>query len=1401
MAKRISIIVALEGADEGLKRAITSAERSLGGFGSSAKSASDKAAAGVAEVKAGMSAFGDRVAKAKTQLLAFLTINWASGKVQEIVQIADAWNMMSARLKLATAGSREYTVAQKELFAIAQRIGSSVQETATLYGKLQQAVRMLGGEQQDALALTESISQALRISGASAAEAQSSLLQFGQALASGVLRGEEFNSVVENSPRLAKALADGLNVPIGRLRKLAEEGRLTADVVVNALMSQKDKLAAEYAQLPMTVGQAFTRLSNAFGQWISRLDESTGFTQKLTEALTWLSENLDTVMKWLGRIAEVGLAVLVYRLILALITAWQTAGAAAVTAASTTTAAWATANLSVSNAIATVGKLRVAFGVLGAAIVGWEIGTWLSEKFEIVRKAGIFMVQALVTGFEFLRYQWEVLAAVFTSDTIAEATQRHKERLAEMNRIFAEMYADATEGSNAAKGAMDTAATAAEEIAKRLEAVRQGTQEAIGRGIEAVHSALEKLKSRLGEVEQAVGKAQGVVNDATAKMGEAYKGFTALVEANLQTQVTAVKARYDQEKAELERTQQSETAKITKSTQLLTEALTQQATLRRQATTETLGLIDQETQARREAAARQGQTEEERRANVQRVENDILATKRQTLTQALIEYRQHIDALNAEANRHLAEVQRIEEAKRQLSMSTEDRIRDIRRQAMTEYEATEDRKRQIAEMQARRALANGELELARQLAQKAMDMAAQVATSQTNEAKRAEQARKQSEQAVSQAAQLEAQSREAYRRQEYQQANDLMRQAGQLRDELAQKARDADAQAVQSKQGVREAIDRIRQSEDILNQALDAEARAHQTAARTALSARDEIQRTLTETTRQIDELTAKLKDGMKLTLDADTTRFNKALADLDKALSEKEYLLQIQADLQEAEQKLKEYEALLKEGKTLPVDADVSKTRDALDRLKTYADQNAHFELKVATEKAQAAITNVEGMIKALDRIQTESQHQVASNVSAVRAEIDSLNGRNTSSTHTIYVRKVEANATGGLVGAGVQKFAEGGAVAAAFPRMSGGTVPGSGHHDTVPRTLDAGAFVIRKAAVRKYGAARLANLVQGVAHFARGGQVRGGEAPKRNRETAEALKMIDLGLQGMNEYTSWLRYKYGAAVSLTMKSDTMRYWGQLAQQDRRKLDEFIDRKTLTGNESQSLQRIKQRWRQAMAQPLLWGKDLERKLIDYMEQNQGQFYRLGGLSRSDTVPAMLTPGEYVVRRDAVARLGVGFFEAINNLSAPAQALAGRTLASVQGFASGGLVQPIGANVPRPALTDTSAPTRTVSVELAAGGRQVTASQSMPSPLICCITGVMARRKAGIWPTFSGFTLTVSPASVISQACGTSLSRSLMLASLTVARCGQTGPAPRHRAWWCQPGAILPVRTCCTRPR
>ena len=233
-----------------------------------------------------------------------------------------------------------------------------------------------------------------------------------------------------------------------------------------------------------------------------------------------------------------------------------------------------------------------------------------------------------------------------------------------------------------------------------------------------------------------------------------------------------------------------EAALITKSTQLLTDALTQQTTLRRQATTDTLKLIDDRPRPRSKRRAATGQTEGQSARQRQRVENEILATKRQTMTQALAEYRQHIDALNAEANRHLAEIKRIEEEKRQLSMTTEERIRDIRRQGMTDFEATEDRKRQIAEYQGRRARRWPMASSSRPATGAEGDGSGRAGGQlQTSEAKRGEDARKQSEQAVSQVTQLESQSRDAYRKQEYAQAEALMRQGRSLRAELARRPR------------------------------------------------------------------------------------------------------------------------------------------------------------------------------------------------------------------------------------------------------------------------------------------------------------------------------------------------------------------------------------------------------------------------------------------------------------------------------------------------------------------------------------------------------------------------------------------------------------------------------------
>jgi len=1336
MANRISILVALEGADEGLKRTLNEAERSMGDFAAGAKSAGEKASAGATEVKAGMSALSDQIARAKTQLLAFLTINWAAGKAKEAIDVADAYGQMAERIRMATRDQDEYEKVQRRLRDTANITYRALSEQQEVYIQTADALRSLGYSTDEVLDITDSFSYLLTTNAASAQRAQSAMDAYTKSIQSGKVSAQSWQSIMAATPTIVDAISAATGKTNAEIRQLGVTGKLAINDLNEGLYRTVDANRAATNGMVTTFGDAMTRLSNEWSVYIGEANDATQATQKIVAVIDALAANLDTVMAWIKRLIEVGLMVLIYRLIPALITAWQTAGVAAVTAARTTSAAWATANLSIGEAIATVGKLRVAFAVLSAALIGWEIGTWLSEKFEIVRKAGIFMVEMLMKGIEYLRFEWEVFAAVFTSDTIAEASARHAQRLAEMNQIFAEMYADAQAGTEGATAAMNTAASAAEEIARRLEAVRQGTQEAVGRGIEAVHGAVEKLKSRLGEIEQVVGRAQGTVNEATSKMAEAYKGFTTLVEADLQTQITAVKARFAAEQAELQRAKQSEREQIAQSTQLLTDALTQQASLRQQAVTATLGLIEQESQARRDAATRQGATEDERLANVQRVENDILATKRQTLTQALGEYRQHIDALNAEANRHLSELQRIEDAKRQLSMTTEERIRDIRRQGMSEYEATEDRKRQIAEwqQQARTALAQGEFEQARQFAQKAMDLSVQVANTQSSEAKRGEQARQQAEQTYSQIAELESQARQASSRREFDTEAQLLQQAGNLRAQLADKTREADQRAAEGKRGVQDAIERIRGSEDILNQSLDAEARAHRHAADAALSARDGIARTLRQTQSQIDDLTAKLREGFRITLDADTQRFDAALDQLDAALKEKDYLLQIQADLEQAELKLREYEALLKEGKTLPVDADFTQAQAALDRLKTYANEHSQFDLKVSTEKAEAAVNNVQRQIASLNDLQTQSNHLVQHNTDAARAEVMSLNGAHTSSTHTIFVTKVETNATGGVVGAGIRRFATGGTVAPSpwaamrFPRMTGGTVPGSGNGDTVPRTLDAGAFVIRKAAVQKYGRAALARLAAraGIARFASGGPAaRPGEEPatsskppwqkgrepaKRNREVTEALKLIELGYQGIMGYVSWQLSRNALAFSPNFRFNTERHFGKQAGVDREFLRPLESTKTLTPLEQGTVGVIKKRWTSSMAQALMYGKDLSRDLITYMESLEGQFFARGGIAPSDTVPALLTPGEYVVNRATVQRLGVGFFDAINRMAAPAKALAGRALAGVQGFATGGFVAPAGVPMSRPVLTADTTPTRTVRVELATGGQSVTAT-------------------------------------------------------------------------------------------
>jgi hypothetical protein len=189
------------------------------------------------------------------------------------------------------------------------------------------------------------------------------------------------------------------------------------------------------------------------------------------------------------------------------------------------------------------------------------------------------------------------------------------------------------------------------------------------------------------------------------------------------------------------------------------------------------------------------------------------------------------------------------------------------------------------------------------------------------------------------------------------------------------------------------------------------------------------------------------------------------------------------------------------------------------------------------------------------------------------------------------------------------------------------------------------------------------------------------------------------------MEAYLGWVQRNFTGTMTFASAWQAEANQARQAEADRQAIGAFIGRKELTTHERGVLEEIKTRWQHGMAQPLLWGEDLERELIDYLAAHEGEFYRHGGVAASDRVPALLTPGEYVVNTSAVARYGAGFFAAINALALPAHAVAER----VQGFAAGGPVLPRGVALEPPLLPDRT-PARTVRVELASGDRRINAA-------------------------------------------------------------------------------------------
>lgn len=209
---------------------------------------------------------------------------------REFIQAADAMTSLNARLALVTASYADFQRAQRQVIAVAQQTRTGLGQTADLFTSLSRSTEALGVSQADVLNVTRTINQALVVSGANAESAAAALVQLGQGFASGTLRGEELNSVLEQAPRLARAIADGMGVTVGQLRELGKAGKLTAEQVFQAIQKGGKAINDEFGRMPLTVGQAMTQSSNAVQILAGAMDGATGSTTALAGAISSAAE-------------------------------------------------------------------------------------------------------------------------------------------------------------------------------------------------------------------------------------------------------------------------------------------------------------------------------------------------------------------------------------------------------------------------------------------------------------------------------------------------------------------------------------------------------------------------------------------------------------------------------------------------------------------------------------------------------------------------------------------------------------------------------------------------------------------------------------------------------------------------------------------------------------------------------------------------------------------------------------------------------------------------------------------------------------------------------------------------------------------------------------------------------
>ena len=263
----------------------------------------------------------DRVKNVWSKMGGLIRSAMAAFSAKKIVELADSMTTTRARLDLMNDGLQTTAELQDMIMASANRSRASYQATADAVSKMGIMAKDAFNSNEELIAFSELINKQFTIAGTSTAGIDAAMLQLTQAMSSGVLRGEELNSVFEQAPTIIQTIADYLGVPIGKIREMAAEGQITSTIVKNAMLASADEINAKFEQMPMTFSQVWTIAKNVI------LEAFTPVLTMIGQGAQWIYDNWSTIAPIFWGLAA---AVLGYALALGIQTAatWIANGAA-----------------------------------------------------------------------------------------------------------------------------------------------------------------------------------------------------------------------------------------------------------------------------------------------------------------------------------------------------------------------------------------------------------------------------------------------------------------------------------------------------------------------------------------------------------------------------------------------------------------------------------------------------------------------------------------------------------------------------------------------------------------------------------------------------------------------------------------------------------------------------------------------------------------------------------------------------------------------------------------------------------------------------------------------------------------------------------------------------------------